>query len=127
MFRKLEALSERYRELSEAIAQPDVIRDYPRWQACLKERSSLEPLVNTYESYLQVGKHISQARELTADPDLASEAESELAALEAKRQSLLDELDVIEYYQQPGKAHHLSEITQKQRNLYELMGVSAPS
>ena len=42
-------------------------------------------------------------------------------------QSLLDELDVIEYYQQPGKAHHLSEITQKQRNLYELMGVSAPS
>ena len=42
-------------------------------------------------------------------------------------QSLLDELDVIEYYQQPGKAHHLSEITQKQYKLYELMGVSAPS
>lgn len=42
-------------------------------------------------------------------------------------QSLLDELDVIEYYQQPGKTHHLSEITQKQYKLYELMGVSAPS
>ena len=42
-------------------------------------------------------------------------------------QSLLDELDVIEYYQQPGKVHHLSEITQKQFKLYELMGVSAPS
>ena len=42
-------------------------------------------------------------------------------------QSLLDELDVIEYYQQPGKAHHLSEITQKQYKLFELMGVSAPS
>ena len=41
--------------------------------------------------------------------------------------SLLDELDVIEYYQQPGKAHHLSEITQKQRDLYEMMNVPAPT
>lgn len=42
-------------------------------------------------------------------------------------QSLLDELDVIEYYQQPGKAHHLSEITDKQRKLYEYMNVRCPS
>ena len=42
-------------------------------------------------------------------------------------QSLLDELDVIEYYQQPGKAHHLSEITQKQRDLYGMMNVPAPT
>ena len=42
-------------------------------------------------------------------------------------QSLLDELDTIEYYQQPGRAHHLSEITNKQRKLYELMNVPAPS
>ena len=42
-------------------------------------------------------------------------------------QSLLDELDVIEYYQQPGKAHHLSEITQKQRDLYEMMNVLVPT
>ena len=39
-------------------------------------------------------------------------------------QSLLDELDIIEYYQHPGKAHRLSEITNKQRKLYELMEVS---
>ncbi len=42
-------------------------------------------------------------------------------------QSLLDEVDVIEYYQQPGKAHHLSEITNKQRKLYELMEVPVPT
>jgi transposase len=42
-------------------------------------------------------------------------------------QSLLDELDVIEYYQQPGKTHHLSEITEKQKNLYEMMNVSVPT
>ena len=42
-------------------------------------------------------------------------------------QSLLDTLDIIEFYQQPGKTHHLSEITEKQRVLFEMMGVSAPS
>ena len=42
-------------------------------------------------------------------------------------QSLLDELDTIEFYQQPGKAHHLSEITEKQRKLYELMDVAVPT
>ena len=42
-------------------------------------------------------------------------------------QSLLDELDIIEYYQQPGKAHHLSEITEKQRGLYDMMGVVSPT
>lgn len=42
-------------------------------------------------------------------------------------QSLLDELDTIEYYQQPGGAHYLSEVTEKQRKLYELMDVQAPS
>ena len=42
-------------------------------------------------------------------------------------QSMLDELDIIEYYQQPGKAHHLSEITGKQRKLYEIMQVPVPT
>lgn len=42
-------------------------------------------------------------------------------------QSLLDELDIIEYYQQPGRAHHLSEITERQRKFYELMQVDCPT
>lgn len=42
-------------------------------------------------------------------------------------QSLLDELDVIEYYQHPGKVHHLSEITSKQRMLYELLDGPIPT
>ncbi len=42
-------------------------------------------------------------------------------------QTLLDELDIIEYYQQPGRTHHLSEVTSKQRKLYELMQVPIPT
>lgn len=41
-------------------------------------------------------------------------------------QTLLDDLDIIELYQQPGRAHHLSEITKKQMALYDAMGVPFP-
>ena len=42
-------------------------------------------------------------------------------------QQLIDTLDIIELYQQPGKAHHLSEITEKQLKLYAALGVKASS
>ena len=41
--------------------------------------------------------------------------------------TLLDELDIIQYFQQPGKAHHLSEITSKQKKIYEAMDVPIPT
>ncbi len=42
-------------------------------------------------------------------------------------QQLIDTLDIIELYQQPGKARHLSEITEKQLKLYAALGGKAPS
>ena len=95
MFEKLESLTARYRELSEAIVQPEVIQDFPRWQAYLKERVSLEPLVQKYEKYLSVDRQISEARTLLADPDLAAEAETELAALSAEKISLTEDLKLL--------------------------------
>ena len=42
-------------------------------------------------------------------------------------QELFDELDVIERYQQPGKAAYYGEITEKQRKLYLALGVKPPA
>ena len=42
-------------------------------------------------------------------------------------QELLDELDVIERFEQPGKRHHIGEVTRKQMHLYECLGVTPPS
>ena len=95
MFDKLEAMTDRYRELTEAIAQQDVIQDYPRYQAYLKERSSLESLIVTYEEYRRVEKHIAETYELIHDPELEAEAAAELNTLEAKKQSLLNELKIL--------------------------------
>ncbi len=39
---------------------------------------------------------------------------------------LLDELDIIERFERPGKRHHVGEITQKQSLIYEAMNVEPP-
>ncbi len=95
MFTKLESLSDRFRELSEAIAQPEVIQDYPRYQACLKERSSLEPVVEKYEAFRRVEQQIQDNRELLSDPLFASEAEKELADLDTQREKLIADLKLL--------------------------------
>jgi hypothetical protein len=41
-------------------------------------------------------------------------------------QELLDELDVIEQFEQPGRRHRIGEITQKQMFLYKCLGVQSP-
>jgi transposase len=41
-------------------------------------------------------------------------------------QGLLDELDIIECYKEPGKKTRFSEITKRQASLFELMGVPIP-
>jgi hypothetical protein len=42
-------------------------------------------------------------------------------------QELLDELDVIERFEQPGRQPRIGEITQKQKKLYACFGVATPT
>ena len=42
-------------------------------------------------------------------------------------QGLLDELDIIERFEQPGKKHHIGEMTKKQLKIYQLFGIDPPS
>ncbi|MCR5297069.1 MAG: peptide chain release factor 1 [Clostridiales bacterium] len=95
MFDKLEAIRDRYMELGEAVAQPEVIQDFPRYQAYLKEISGLEPIVRKYDEYLSVGKHMEDARLLLGDPDLAAEAEAEIRELTERSSSLEEELKLL--------------------------------
>ena len=54
MIEKLNALLDRYMELDEAIAQPDIICDYEKYQQLLKERAAIQPLAEKYKQYLAV-------------------------------------------------------------------------
>ena len=95
MLDKIQSLMERRQELSVAIAQPEIIQDFPRYQSCLKELSSLELIAQHYERLQSVERHMEEARELLSDPDLASEADQEYRDLSAEREDLLNELKLL--------------------------------
>ena len=95
MFDKYEWIQGRYAELSEAISQPEVLADTERYQACLKERAALEPQVEAWGRYQALLRHLAEAEEMLADPDLMEEAQSELDALRPQKEALEQELRIL--------------------------------
>ena len=86
MFEKFDWMLGRYQELSEAVAQPDVIADQARWNKLLREHAALEPAVHAYQAYQKTLEDIRSAQELLALPDMAELAQAELEDL-AQRQA----------------------------------------
>ena len=95
MLNKFDWIANRYEELSEAIVQPEVIADMAKYQACLKERSQLEPQVQAWRRYQRLLAHIAQAEEMRADPDLAAMAQEELDTLLPEKAALENELRIL--------------------------------
>ena len=95
MLNKFEWIASRYEELSEAIVQPEIIADTEKYQACLKERANLEPQVEAWQRYQELLGHISQAREMLADPDLADMAQEELNELLPQQSAMETELHIL--------------------------------
>ena len=65
------------------------------YQAYLKELSSLEPLIRSYDEYRSVETAIKDTRELLSDPDFSAEAEKEISELLSRKQALADELKLL--------------------------------
>lgn len=95
MFDKYEWIQGRYDELSEAISQPEIIADTERYQACLKERAQLEPQVDAWRHYQALLKHITEAEEMLADPDMADMAQAELSELLPQRDDMMQQLRIL--------------------------------
>ncbi len=82
MFEKYPMLVSRYEELSEAIVQPEIIADLPRYQAYLKEQASLQEQVDAWRQYQALQEHHRQATEMLDEPELRAMAQEELDALD---------------------------------------------
>ena len=95
MLEKLDSLLSRYEELCVSMEQPDVQQNYVFLQECLKERSSLQPVIDTYLTYLSVCRQLEEAREMFSDPLLADEARREAAELSVQKQQLHEELKML--------------------------------
>ena len=90
MFDRLEATEQRYDDLTQEMARPEISGDYEKLQAMAKERASIEQVVELYRDWKSSGKAIEEARSVLgdSDPELAALGREEIVTLTAKRTDL---------------------------------------
>jgi len=91
--RKLEQLAERHEELEHLLASPEVLADAKRLRDISREHAHLTPLSESLRAYDEAGSALESARAMLRDPEMKDLAQDEVAALEAERESLENELN----------------------------------
>ena len=87
MFGKLDALEEKYGEITRQLSDPAVASDPKRYQKAARAHAELEEIVEAYRDYRALQKSIVETRHLLrteTDPDLVAMAREEIEALEGR-------------------------------------------
>ena len=58
MFNRLDAIEEKYNELTKDLANPEILNDFNKVKELSKEQSDLEETVKTYQSYKQAKNNL---------------------------------------------------------------------
>lgn len=94
---KLQRMSLRLEELEQALAQPEIISDLPRFTALSKELVDLQSIVSQFQQYQKVIAEIEQNKQLindTDDAELLEMLHGEQHDLETEAQRLDQELQI---------------------------------
>jgi peptide chain release factor 1 len=99
MFKKLEAVAEKYDELTRILADPSVAADHQKYQKYSKERSDIEGVVHQYRAFQDVLRQIADATEISqdksADPEMRAMADAELKELGARAPQMEQQLRLL--------------------------------
>ena len=88
MYDRLQGVEQRFDEIGELMARPEIATDHERIQALAKERASIENLVSLYREYRDVSQQIEDARAIihdSTDEELKAMAQEELETLQGRR------------------------------------------
>ena len=95
MLDRLAKIEERYQELNEQMATPEIASDLKRLQVLAQERTSLEDLVTRYREYKAAAKSLEEVKAMRLeglDEEMDELAKQEVESLEAQLDHLLQEL-----------------------------------
>ena len=95
MIEKLEAIKDRFEEVSQLIVQPDAMTDMKKYAQLSKEYKDLEKIVSQYKVYKNVLGNIDNAKEILStekDPEFREMAKMELEELTPKKESIEEDL-----------------------------------
>jgi len=94
----MKRIRERYEELGHDLMSQDVLSNPAEFTRIAKERSALEPKVNTFKTYLKLTEQLGTTRELLReeqDSEMLELARSEEASLENQCGTLEEELKLM--------------------------------
>ena len=69
MIDKLNAIKDRFKEVSELIVQPEIISDMQQYIKLNKEYKDLEPIVSKINQYIKVVNNIDEAKDILKNED----------------------------------------------------------
>ena len=95
MIERLEAIKDKYEELTKELTNPEVLNDYNRLMKLSKEQKNLEESYNKYMEYKNVLSNIEEAKELVDDPEMGEMAKLEIEEATAKKEQLESELEIL--------------------------------
>lgn len=98
IFEKVQAVVDRYDEISELLSDPTVISDTNRFMALSKEEGSLRDTVDVFRKYKKVVEDIEGDNELLReklDPEMEELTKEELKELTAEKDAMEDQLKVL--------------------------------
>ena len=98
MLDKLTNISKRYDAINEKLSDPAVFSDREAFAALMKERKSLEPVVEKYGLYKTALEEIDEAKELLAsrpDEELKEMAEEQLSEAKEAKTKLEEEIKIL--------------------------------
>ena len=89
MLDKLILIEQRYQELEQQMALPEVVTDYQRVAQLAREQADLREVVEMYRDFKRIDRELAGAQELldtTTDPDLSELAQTEIASLQIEHE-----------------------------------------
>ena len=95
MLDKLEAIKNRFDEVSELIVDPNIISDMKQYIQLNKEYKDLQPIIEAYQHYKNILSNIENAKEMLKDDEMKEMAKMELEELIPKQEELEEDIKIL--------------------------------
>ncbi|MDE6035188.1 MAG: peptide chain release factor 1 [Ruminococcus sp.] len=99
MFDKLEAMEQKYEEISERLSQPDIVNDNVLYTQSMKDFKNMTPIIEKYREYKKVRNAYEEAQELLSESgiekDFREMAQIQYDESKADMESIAQELKVL--------------------------------
>ncbi|RAP32464.1 peptide chain release factor 1 [Candidatus Marinamargulisbacteria bacterium SCGC AG-414-C22] len=95
MIEQFKEIELKFNDIERRMSDPEIISDQKKYQAIVKEHSSLKEGIELYRSLKTVLTELEDAKELLEDPEMKEMAAEEVAELTTKRDSLEHKLQLF--------------------------------